>query len=393
MEVAVETGAQALIQDPILNSCRFTPISFAESADHSRIGGMPTPTWTPPSRSCASPVDRARAADLGRSHRFAGDKSPHPSWAARKYPSSRTGMRGAACKLRLDAPFRDPAITWKPADPLPPQHALRVSDVAQVALTPRRRRSIAITASVDHRERKPDRIPLGTARGDARQGGRDAPSPGYQVVFGGSARTLNEASNDFRRGGHHPGHRVHLHGAGFGSSTVSSIRCPSWPPCRSASPPDSLALMTFGMTLNVHSAIGMLMLFRHRQEELDTAGGLHQHTEKRRTRAARAPSWRQTMRLRPILMTTLSIVAGMILIAFRARRRCRLARASMAVTILGGQVLCLLHAAGHAGGLFASLTIPREWDWTSAVKNLWLGVRPQGHGRRRDVLRGGRPLG
>src|SRR5581483_10260609 len=47
------------------------------------------------------------------------------------------------------------------------------------------------------------------------------------------------------------------------------------------------------------------------------------------------------VRLRPILMTTLSIVAGMLPIAF-GRGAGAGSRASMAVTILGGQVLCLL---------------------------------------------------
>src|SRR5262249_34839004 len=47
------------------------------------------------------------------------------------------------------------------------------------------------------------------------------------------------------------------------------------------------------------------------------------------------------VRLRPILMTTIAIVAGMIPIAL-GRGAGAGSRASMAVTILGGQALCLL---------------------------------------------------
>jgi len=47
------------------------------------------------------------------------------------------------------------------------------------------------------------------------------------------------------------------------------------------------------------------------------------------------------VRLRPILMTTIAIVAGMLPIAF-GRGAGSGSRASMAVTIIGGQILCLL---------------------------------------------------
>jgi HAE1 family hydrophobic/amphiphilic exporter-1 len=47
------------------------------------------------------------------------------------------------------------------------------------------------------------------------------------------------------------------------------------------------------------------------------------------------------VRLRPILMTTIAIVAGMLPIAF-GRGSGSGSRASMAVTIIGGQIICLL---------------------------------------------------
>ena len=60
--------------------------------------------------------------------------------------------------------------------------------------------------------------------------------------------------------------------------------------------------------------------------------GLHRHT---------AIIQANHVRLRPILMTTIAIVAGMLPIAF-GRGAGSGSRASMAVTIIGGQLLCLL---------------------------------------------------
>jgi len=47
------------------------------------------------------------------------------------------------------------------------------------------------------------------------------------------------------------------------------------------------------------------------------------------------------VRLRPILMTTIAIIAGMLPIAF-GRGAGATSRASMAITIIGGQTLCIL---------------------------------------------------
>jgi len=98
------------------------------------------------------------------------------------------------------------------------------------------------------------------------------------------------------------------------------------------------------------------------------------------------------VRLRPILMTTLSIVAGMIPIAF-GRGAGAGSRASMAVTILGGQVLCLLLTLLVTPVVYSYFDDLREWDWSGSVKNLWQSVRARGQAAAGDVLRGGRPLG
>lgn len=104
-------------------------------------------------------------------------------------------------------------------------------------------------------------------------------------------------------------------------------------------PAGLLALMAFGMTINVYSAIGMLMLFgivkKNSILQVDYTNTLRSRGMERRQALIEA----NHVRLRPILMTTLSIFAGMLPIAFG---RGAGSRSSMAVTIIGGQLLCLL---------------------------------------------------
>ena len=67
------------------------------------------------------------------------------------------------------------------------------------------------------------------------------------------------------------------------------------------------------------------------------------------------------VRLRPILMTTIAIVAGMIPIAFGKGAGAG-SRASMAVTILGGQVLCLLLTLLVTPVVYSYFDDLREWS-------------------------------
>ena len=80
------------------------------------------------------------------------------------------------------------------------------------------------------------------------------------------------------------------------------------------------------------------------------------------------------VRLRPILMTTMSIVAGMIPIAF-GRGSGAGSRASMAVTIIGGQVLCLLLTLLVTPVVYSYFDDLREWSPLSAVRRLLKGRR------------------
>ena len=106
-------------------------------------------------------------------------------------------------------------------------------------------------------------------------------------------------------------------------------------------PAGLLALMAFGMTINVYSAIGLMMLFgvvkKNSILQVDYTNTLREMNIDRHQAMIQA----NRVRLRPILMTTIAIVAGMLPIAF-GRGAGSGSRASMAVTIIGGQVLCLL---------------------------------------------------
>ena len=66
-------------------------------------------------------------------------------------------------------------------------------------------------------------------------------------------------------------------------------------------------------------------------------------------------------------MTTIAIVAGMMPIAF-GRGAGAGSRASMAVTILGGQVLCLLLTLLVTPVVYSYFDDLREWDVLSALK-------------------------
>jgi HAE1 family hydrophobic/amphiphilic exporter-1 len=67
------------------------------------------------------------------------------------------------------------------------------------------------------------------------------------------------------------------------------------------------------------------------------------------------------VRLRPILMTTVAIIAGMLPIAF-GRGAGAGSRASMAVTIIGGQILCLLLTLLVTPVVYSYLDDLREWN-------------------------------
>ena len=96
-----------------------------------------------------------------------------------------------------------------------------------------------------------------------------------------------------------------------------------------------------GDTLNIYSVLGLFMLFgivkKNGILQIDYTNTLRAQGVARDTAILEA----NHVRLRPILMTTVMLIAGMIPIAL-GRGPGAASRASMAKVIIGGQALCLL---------------------------------------------------
>jgi HAE1 family hydrophobic/amphiphilic exporter-1 len=76
------------------------------------------------------------------------------------------------------------------------------------------------------------------------------------------------------------------------------------------------------------------------------------------------------VRLRPILMTTLSIVAGLIPVAIGIGAGSE-QRASIAVTIIGGQTLCLLLTLLVVPVAYSYLAQFESVSWSTAARRLF----------------------
>ncbi|HVQ63513.1 MAG TPA: efflux RND transporter permease subunit [Terriglobia bacterium] len=285
-------------------------------------------------------VDRVRAADLG---------VPIDSLAANlrtlvggeEVTTIKQGDNQYNVQLRLDEQFRDePSKLGNLLIPAA-SAAIRVSDVAQLTMGNgpsniqrfNRQRQITVYASLDG-------MPLGEGVTRVREKVSELNlKPGYAVVFTGNARTLATASNDFAVAMLLAVAFIYMVLASQFNSLVHPLTIMTALPL--SLPAGLLALLAFGMTLNVYSAIGMLMLFgivkKNSILQVDYTNTLRAEGMERHEALMVA----NKVRLRPILMTTISIVAGMMPIAL-GRGAGAGSRASMAVTIIGGQMLCLL---------------------------------------------------
>jgi HAE1 family hydrophobic/amphiphilic exporter-1 len=244
-------------------------------------------------------------------------------------------------QLRLDEQFRDQPE--KLGNLLIPSAAgpVRVSDVAQLTMGNgpaniqryNRQRQITVYASLDG-------IPLGEGVTRVREKITELNlKPGYGIVFTGNARTLDTATKDFTVAMLLAVAFIYMVLASQFNSLIHPLTIMTALPL--SLPAGLLALLAFGMTLNVYSAIGMLMLFgivkKNSILQVDYTNTLRAEGMERHEALIVA----NRVRLRPILMTTISIVAGMLPIAL-GRGAGAGSRASMAVTIIGGQMLCLL---------------------------------------------------
>jgi hydrophobic/amphiphilic exporter-1 (mainly G- bacteria), HAE1 family len=310
-------------------------------------------------------VNRTRAADLGVSIDslatnlrllVGGDE-------VSKY---KEGDDQFSVKLRLDEQFRnDPARMGELLVPGAGGRPLKVNDIASLALEPgpanidryNRQRQISLNGGLDG-------IPMQSAVNAVQQKVDEMHlKPGYAAVFGFSARMLSQASSDFLVAVILAVIFIYMVLASQFNSFIHPLTIMTAIPL--SLPCGLFALMIFGMTVNVYSAIGLMMLFgivkKNSILQVDYTNTLIAQGMPRNEAIITA----NHVRLRPILMTTIAIVAGMLPIAF-GKGAGSGSRASMAVTIIGGQALCLL---------LTLLVTPVIYSLFDDAKEFFLGKR------------------
>ena len=322
-------------------------------------------------------VDRQRAADLGVSLDTLSS-TMGTLVGGQEVSKYKDGDEQFSVRLRLDEPFRNnPAAMGDIFVPAAGNRMVRVSDVAQLTLAGapssidryNRMRQISVNANLDRLK-----ITLGdgiaAARGKVGELGLKA---GYQVTFGGSARTLSQAGNDFVIAIVLSVLFIYMVLASQFNSFIHPLTIMTALPL--SLPAGLLALMAFGMTINVYSAIGLMMLFgivkKNSILQVDYTNTLRAEGMDRHSALVQASH----VRLRPILMTTIAIVSGMLPIAF-GRGAGSGSRASMAVTIIGGQILCLLLTLLITPVVYSYFDGLRAWRPSDLLTPLLRLVRP-----------------
>jgi HAE1 family hydrophobic/amphiphilic exporter-1 len=316
-------------------------------------------------------VDRARAADLGVNIDTLANNL-RTMVGGEEVSEFKDGDDQFKVLLRLDEPYRRADVMANllvAAGPGAQGRTVKVSDVAQLkndygpASIDRynRQRQISVNANLQG-------APLNEVLTAARRKVEELHlRPGYQAVFGGSARTLAEASNNFAIAMVLAVIFIYMVLASQFNSFIHPLTIMTSLPL--ALPAGLLALMAFGMTVNVYSAIGLMMLFgivkKNSILQVDYTNTLRAQGVERHEALIQA----NHVRLRPILMTTIAIVAGMIPIAL-GRGAGAGSRASMAVTILGGQVLCLLLTLLVTPVVYSYFDDLREWSPAASVRRL-----------------------
>ncbi len=315
-------------------------------------------------------ADRARAADLGVSIDSLSS-SLRTLVGGEEISRFKDGDDQFAVRLRLDEQYRrDPARLGDLLIPArTPQGVVRVSDVAQLKMERgpasidryNRQRQVSVNANLDN-------IPLGDAVAAARVKVDELQlKAGYQAVFGGGARQLSEASNDFVVAIVLAVAFIYMVLASQFNSFIHPLTIMTALPL--SLPAGLLALLITRNTINVYSAIGLMMLFgivkKNSILQVDYTNTLRAQGMDRHQALIEA----NHVRLRPILMTTLSIVAGMVPIAF-GRGSGAGSRASMAVTIIGGQMLCLLLTLLITPVVYSYFDDLRERGFSSVFRRL-----------------------
>jgi hydrophobic/amphiphilic exporter-1 (mainly G- bacteria), HAE1 family len=327
-------------------------------------------------------VDRKRAADMGVPLDTLSS-TMRTLIGGEEVSKYKDGDEQYSVRLRLDDQFlKDPGAMGDLFVPASGRLA-RVSDVADLRMDNapasidryNRMRQISVNANLDRLK-----ITLGDAIGQARSKvGELNMKAGYQVTFGGSAKTLSEAGSDFVLAIILSVLFIYMVLASQFNSFVHPLTIMTALPL--SLPAGLLALMAFGMTVNVYSAIGLMMLFgivkKNSILQVDYTNTLRAEGMSRHDAIIQA----NHVRLRPILMTTISIVAGMLPIAF-GRGAGSGSRASMAVTIIGGQMLCLLLTLLVTPVVYSYFDGMREAKITDVVK--WLVALAAGRRKAKD---------
>jgi HAE1 family hydrophobic/amphiphilic exporter-1 len=303
-------------------------------------------------------IDRARAADLGVQIDSLAS-SLRTLVGGEEVSRFREGDDQYIVRLRLDEPFRNVASMSELLIPSA-RGPLRVSDISQLRMEKgpasisryNRQRNIKLYAYLDG-------LPLVEAVDKARDKIDELNLLiGYQANFGSSAKTLQEASNDFVIAIILSVVFIYMVLASQFNSFIHPLTIMTALPL--SLPAGLLALMAMGMTVNVYSAIGLLMLFgivkKNTILQVDYTNTLRSQGMERHEALIVA----NHVRLRPILMTTISIIAGMLPIAFGKGAGAG-SRASMAVTIIGGQILCLLLTLLMTPVVYSYFDDLREW--------------------------------
>jgi hydrophobic/amphiphilic exporter-1 (mainly G- bacteria), HAE1 family len=307
-------------------------------------------------------VDRVRAADLGVQIDTLASNIRTLVGGQVLNTQFKQGDEQYEVQLRLDEQFRnDPALLGSLLVPSATQRVVKLSDVAQLKLDfgpnsiqrYNRQRNIQMNAGLDG-------VPLGDAVAAVREKVAELNmKPGYALVFSGSARQLAQASNDFAIAILLAVTFIYMVLASQFNSFIHPLTIMTSLPL--SLPAGLLVLMMFGMTINIYSAIGMLMLFgivkKNSILQVDYTNTLREQGMERHEALVMASH----VRLRPILMTTIAIIAGMLPIAF-GRGAGAGSRASMAVTIIGGQVLCLLLTLLVTPVVYSYFDDLREWS-------------------------------
>ncbi len=286
-------------------------------------------------------IDRTRAADLGVSIDSLAS-SLRLLVGGDEVSKYREGDDQFSVKLRLDEQFRNnPARMGELLIPGAGNRPLKVSDIARLTLEPgpadidryNRQRQISLNGNLDG-------IPLQSAINAVQEKVDETHfKPGYSASFGFGAKMLSQASSDFTMAVILAVIFIYMVLASQFNSFIHPLTIMTAIPL--SLPCGLFSLMVFGMTVNVYSAIGLMMLFgivkKNSILQVDYTNTLVAQGLERNEAIIAA----NHVRLRPILMTTIAIVAGMLPIAF-GRGSGSLSRASMAVTIIGGQAICLL---------------------------------------------------